>query len=766
MDQKRALTRAAVSPSWTRRLWTITVVFGVFTSLVVTAAPAQAVAGIPYRINFQGRLADSTGSALPDGLYNIKFRLFDAASSGTNLWEEDRVITGTDDRVQVTNGLFNVQFGALTALPANVFATSSQRYLEVELPSTTTNTCATNGCAAFTEGPFTPRQPLASSPYAYNADNLDGLDSTQFARTDAANTLTGTQLFKTTAFDIQNSAGSITALSADTANGRIGINKTSPSYTLDVAGDINTTGVLRVAGVAGSSTTCTGGNVLQNPVVSGGIITAGTCVAPGGNSTLQEAYDNSGTPASIGLTTGKDFVISAPDVATDPSVLINLQCTTCSASGGRFAVQDSGSDVLGVNPTGSVAIAPTAGQNLTITQAGTSGTRITASSAPTVDQLTIDNTTTTGVATAGVNGLSVNYKGGAAAVESAGVRIDYAPGTTSGGTWSGLRIVAGATGAVAGVTQYGFKLEGPATPGAGQETGTYIGTGWDIGMDVQSGGLQLAAQSDPTTPAANNLRIYAKDIAGRIMPKWVGPAGVDTPFQANLGFNRIAWVTPSGGSTLTTFITAMGSAFTNTGTANNPTPTSTNLFTSTRRATFSTGAIAGTVASHRQSTLQVWRGNTAGIGGFFYTIRFGTSALQTGNRAFVGLADSVAAPTNVDPTTATAPGRVGLAINASTGNWNMITNITGSAPTVTPLGASFPVNTTSLYELVLYSPPNGSSISYRVNNISTNVQTSGSFSSNIPANTTFLAPQFWITNNATAAAAVLDFGGWYLESDN
>ena len=124
---------------------------------MVTAAPAQAVAGIPYRINFQGRLADSTGSALPDGLYNIKFRLFDAASSGTNLWEEDRVITGTDDRVQVTNGLFNVQFGALTALPANVFATSSQRYLEVELPSTTTNTCATNGCAAFIEAPFTPR---------------------------------------------------------------------------------------------------------------------------------------------------------------------------------------------------------------------------------------------------------------------------------------------------------------------------------------------------------------------------------------------------------------------------------------------------------------------------------------------------------------------------------------------------------------------------------------------------------------------------------
>ena len=77
-----------------------------------------------------------------------------------------------------------------------------------------------------------------------------------------------------------------------------------------------------------------------------------------------------------------------------------------------------------------------------------------------------------------------------------------------------------------------------------------------------------------------------------------------------------------------------------------------------------------------------------------------------------------------------------------------------------------PVNATDLYELVLYSPPNGSSIGYRMKNITTDASVSGSVSTNIPASTTFLAPQFWITNNATAAASVIDFSGWYLESDN
>lgn len=401
------------------------------------------------------------------------------------------------------------------------------------------------------------------------------------------------------------------------------------------------------------------------------------------------------------------------------------------------------------------------------TSAAGKGIAIAAGAVPTTDLLSITNAGQP-ITTAGINGLSVNYVGGAAGVEASGIRVDYAPGSTSGGTWSGLRIVANATGPVTGVTAYGIKLEGPTAQGAGTEEGMYIGTGWDIGVDIQSGGLQLAAQTDPSTPAAGNLRIYAKDIAGRVMPKWIGPAGVDTPFQASLGFNRVSMMTPAGGSTGTTFITGFGSTFTNVATTYaNPTPASTNLLTATRRATFATNTTAGQITSHRQSTLQVWRGNAAGLGGFFFTIRFGTSVTQTGNRAFVGLSDSIAAPTNIDPTTTgTGIGRLGMAINASTGNWNFVNNVSGTAPTVTALGANFPVSTTALYELVMFSAPNGSSVGWRVTNLSTGNQTSGSVSTNIPTNTTFLAPQFWMTNNTTAGIVTMDFGGWYLESDN
>jgi hypothetical protein len=383
---------------------------------------------------------------------------------------------------------------------------------------------------------------------------------------------------------------------------------------------------------------------------------------------------------------------------------------------------------------------------------------------PTSDQLSIDNTSSTGVTTAGTNGLDIHYKGGPAAVEASGMRVDYTPGTTSGGTWSGVRIVEN-TASASGVNSYGLKLEGGGV-GAGTDSAIEVASGWDIGIDVQSGGLQLAAQAEPTAPTAGNLKIYARDIAGKILPKFVGPSGVDTPLQANLGFNRIAWVNPSGGSALTTCLAAMGSAFTNLVGCSNPIPTSTNLLKSTRRTTFTTTTTAGSVASHRQQTLQVWRGNAAGFGGFFYTTRFGTETLASGNRAFVGLADTIAAPTNVDPTTSPTIGKVGLAINANTGNWKLVNNTAASVPTAPDLGANFAVDTTSLYELVLFSAPFGTTIGYRVTNISTGIQTSGTLSTNLPANTSFFAPQVWITNNATAGAASISLGGWYLESDN
>ena len=77
----------------------------------------------------------------------------------------------------------------------------------------------------------------------------------------------------------------------------------------------------------------------------------------GATVTLQDTYTNSSSPATITLANSKDIKIVSQETATDPNILFDLQCTTCSASGGRFAVQNGGTDVFTVNPnSGSIVI--------------------------------------------------------------------------------------------------------------------------------------------------------------------------------------------------------------------------------------------------------------------------------------------------------------------------------------------------------------------------------------------------------------------------
>jgi hypothetical protein len=196
--------------------------YGVYA--LATVAPVSAAQTIPYKVNFQGRLTDTTGAAKLDGSYNVKFKLYDAPTGGTLLWSEDWTRGAVDNRIALINGLFSVQLGSIAALSPTLFNTSSTRYLEIELPTPATATCNTNGCATFTEGPMTPRNVLGSAAYAFNSDTLDGVDGALYARNDTANTFTGgnqtVRVSSTAAFQVQN-ASNINKFTVDTTNSMI-----------------------------------------------------------------------------------------------------------------------------------------------------------------------------------------------------------------------------------------------------------------------------------------------------------------------------------------------------------------------------------------------------------------------------------------------------------------------------------------------------------------------------------------------------------------
>lgn len=268
--------------------------------------------------------------------------------------------------------------------------------------------------------------------------------------------------------------------------------------------------------------------------------------------------------------------------------------------------------------------------------------------------------------------------------------------------------------------------------------------------------LLKSVATEPALPTSDSIKLYSISIASRVLPKWVDSSGQSTTLQQSLMFNSIIIVRPSSANGQT----ISGTNVTNVGTLSTPTLVAGSLLNSFKRTLFTAATTTvGTLVSQRTNTTILWRGNAPRLGGFMYHERFAFSTLVATQRAFVGVSDTTAAPSNIDPLTSTTPGKIGLAVNTNTGNWNLVFNVSGTAPTVVPLGASFPVNITDIIEIILSSEPNGASIGYRIKNLNSSIEVSDTLTTNIPSNTTFLLPWKFMTNNATAATfAFLSLG--------
>lgn len=289
-----------------------------------------------------------------------------------------------------------------------------------------------------------------------------------------------------------------------------------------------------------------------------------------------------------------------------------------------------------------------------------------------------------------------------------------------------------------------------------------------VSCDTNGNDILLSATGDPGAPAANQIRVHCEAQGGRNMlrahgggpalsqavPYVVQPMVGRTDIQlllaegaSSVGLSRWGLQAPLTGGTLT------GRAFANT-----------NSFTSRKRLGFVSGAAAGNITYVRHEA-QTWRGNAANLGGFHIIIRFGVSdaALVGTANMFAGLGAN-ANPTDVGPETLTDL----VGIGCTNGDTVLQLYAAGTAAQVrTSLGANFPVNTvsTDLYELQLYSAPNGDRIFYAVTRLNTGHQVSGEISAaaSLLANNVAKAPQVWRSNGGAASAVAFDLLSMYVE---
>ncbi|MES2539145.1 MAG: DUF2793 domain-containing protein [Pseudomonadota bacterium] len=287
-------------------------------------------------------------------------------------------------------------------------------------------------------------------------------------------------------------------------------------------------------------------------------------------------------------------------------------------------------------------------------------------------------------------------------------------------------------------------------------------------VEIEGGQLRLPAIATPTAPAAGGVKLFGRDVGGRILPAIVGPAGLDTSLQPFFGRNKMGLFVPAGNGGADT---QMGLVISATGTATTENVATTNLHNYMRRrswriTTASTTAVAGIRGGALQFTLG---GPSAGLGGFHLVWRWGpaTGVTNASHRAFVGMRNTTAAPTDINPSTQT--NICGMGYDSADTNIQFMHNDGTGTATKIDLGAGFPkpnADLTSVYELALFARPGTTqSLGYEVTNLASGAVASGTVTTDLPSTTALINPFSYMSVGGVSSVIGFTTMSLYIETD-
>lgn len=242
----------------------------------------------------------------------------------------------------------------------------------------------------------------------------------------------------------------------------------------------------------------------------------------------------------------------------------------------------------------------------------------------------------------------------------------------------------------------------------------------------------------PAAPAPNTLNLFGKSLSGRMMLRQQGPSGLATPLQPSFFQNQIIMINTNA----TTSLGVFGNTVTSVGTISHPVITEQYGW----MANFAGAGTAGITNGTGTNGVLFCRGsapNTAS--GFFFNARVaypdssydGTTG-TTGSRTFLGLtnqtmANSVASDTPAGHYCGFFRRHIGS--GAQDTNWQFATR-NNISTTFTDTGLPFLPE--KVYDVYTFCPPNGTTISWRIDNVTDGTTAEGSVIDTLPDASTFM----------------------------
>lgn len=314
-------------------------------------------------INFQARLLSSSGAVVPDGHYNIQFKIYEGGSgsalgnpNGDLKWTESYVNDGSQSGVRVKNGFLAVNLGSVTSFGSSVDWNADTIWLSMNVAGRDPNCSQFGEGNCESDGEMLPMKRITATPFAINSSQLGGLTANNFlqlaqgVQTDSSSNTTSIFLNKTGSGNLmqfQNNGSDVFTI-GNNGNLILGGNADKTISVGQSSEGLDGRSLAIAGGSGGAGTGSTGGDLLLQGGVGGGTNGNGGNVVLGGGKGTAGGVD--------GL-----VVLTTPALATtndDANCFTsgNLVSGSCTIS--QSSVDGSSAIMVGFDQAGRTATLP------------------------------------------------------------------------------------------------------------------------------------------------------------------------------------------------------------------------------------------------------------------------------------------------------------------------------------------------------------------------------------------------------------------------